>query len=94
MCGIICTQMDIVDIILRVTPYARFVPKDTIIQVNEHVLTIGPNGVKQFVGCPKYMIEVDGEPESVAGGLRDGTIRVYCGSTRISTYLLSVFAPS
>ena len=90
--------MDIVDIILRVTPYARFVPQDTIIQVNEHVLSIGPNGVKQRNdGAPKYMIEVDGEPESVAGGLRDGTIRVFHGTTNVGskiTYLLSVFAPS
>ena len=93
--------MDLVDIILRVTPYARFVPQDTIIQVNEYVLSIGPNGVRQFVGlkgsAPKYMIEVDGEPESVAEGLRDGTIRVFHGTTNVGSkiaYLLSVFAPS
>jgi len=93
--------MELVDIILHVTPYARFVPKDTIIQVNEHVLSIGPNGVRQFVGlkgsAPKYMIEVDGAPESVVGGLRNGTIRVYSGSTNVGSkiaYLLSVLSPS
>ena len=90
--------MNLVDIIIHVTPYARYVPQDTVIQVNEHVLTIGPNGVRECEGaCPKYMIKVSEEPDSIIGGIRDGKIKVFNGSTDVGSKiagLLSVLALS
>ena len=92
--------MNIPEVIIFLSGVTKFVPRDTVVSINEVKITVGPSGVKVLPdsAAAKYRVVYE-EPielnwKTVMKRMKDSTLRIYAGGeTNIGPALSLIIRP-